>query len=254
MKIKTFFLVGIGATLLFAAGGDSLTDPAVERNDPGSGTGTLDIRADVDAFDEAGGLFTEFSVQVRDGIDSGPAICRTGPLSWAHTTARLQSETERSLADEAQGPLAQLLAIPQDGGDDSETDPLAALKADIRTARGKALLLETTAAGFGEGRSAAPRRDWMASRLGPHPPESMAQVQKQSFEAVLAATGTQGRPGARERGKDTRLGRRRPHGQRCEGSPDCAGSRQRFPPTGRSRVLPDCPTRLRLPRRNRARS
>ena len=68
MKIKTFFLVGIGATLLFAAGGDSLTDPAVERNDPGSGTGTLDIRADVDAFDEAGGLFTEFSVQVRDGI------------------------------------------------------------------------------------------------------------------------------------------------------------------------------------------
>ena len=30
----------------------------------------------------------------------------------------------------------------------------------------------------------------MASRLGPHPPESMAQVQKQSFEAVLAATGT----------------------------------------------------------------
>ena len=39
------------------------------------------------------------------------------------------------------GPLAQLLAIPQDGGDDSETDPLAALKADIRTARGKALLL-----------------------------------------------------------------------------------------------------------------
>ena len=78
MKIKTFFLVGIGATLLFAAGGDSLTDPAVERNDPGSGTGTLDIRADVDAFDEAGGLFTEFSVQVRDGIDSGPAICRDG--------------------------------------------------------------------------------------------------------------------------------------------------------------------------------
>ena len=107
------------------------------------------------------------------------------PLTFTHN-----SGLDRSLADEAQGPLAQLLAIPQDGGDDSETDPLAALKADIRTARGKALLLETTAAGFGEGRSAAPRRDWMASRLGPHPPESMAQVQKQSFAAVLAATGT----------------------------------------------------------------
>ena len=75
------------------------------------------------------------------GSTPGQPYVGTGPLSWAHTTARLQSETERSLADEAQGPLAQLLAIPQDGGDDSETDPLAALKADIRTARGKALLL-----------------------------------------------------------------------------------------------------------------
>ena len=72
-------------------------------------------------------------------------------MRWAHTSARLQSETERSLADEAGGPLAQLLAIPQDGGDGSEDDPLAALKGDLRSARGKALLVETTAAGMGEG-------------------------------------------------------------------------------------------------------
>ena len=128
-------------------------------------------------------------VFVRWGSTPGQPYVGTGPLSWAHTTARLQSETERSLADEAQGPLAQLLAVPQDG-DDGDDDPLKMLKADIRTARGKALLLETTAAGFGEGRSAAPGRDWMASRLGPNPPEAMAQVQKQSFEAVLASTGT----------------------------------------------------------------
>ena len=50
------------------------------------------------------------------------------------TTARLQSETERSLADEAQGPLAKLLPIPQDGGDGSEEDSLRLLKADISTA------------------------------------------------------------------------------------------------------------------------
>ena len=59
-----------------------------------------------------------------------------------------------------------LLAVPQDGGDDEADDPLKSLKADIRTARGKALLVETTSAGFGEGRSAAPQRDWMPSRLG----------------------------------------------------------------------------------------
>jgi hypothetical protein len=68
MGIKIFALVGIIVAILFAAGGDSLTDPAVDRNYPGTGTGTLDIRADVDAFDEAGGFVTQFSVQVRDGI------------------------------------------------------------------------------------------------------------------------------------------------------------------------------------------
>ena len=113
-----------------------------------------------------------------------------GPTSWASTTARLQSETERSLADEAAGPLAQLLAIPQDGGDGEDGDPLKSLKADMKGARGKALLVETTAAGWGEGMASAPRRDWTASRLGPDPPASLAEIRRDTFEAVLAATGT----------------------------------------------------------------
>ena len=129
-------------------------------------------------------------VFVRWGGTPGQPYVGTGPLSWAHTTARLQSEAERSLADEVGGPIAQLLAIPQDGGDDGDGDPLKMLKADIRGARGKALLLETSAAAWGEGRQAAPQRDWQASRLGPMPPESMATIRKDAFEAVLAACGT----------------------------------------------------------------
>ena len=107
----------------------------------------------------------------------------TGPLSWAHTTTRLQSETERSLADEIGGPIAQLLAIPQDGGDDEDTDPLANLKTDIRTARGKALLVETTASGWGEGKTGAPLKDWTAARLGPTPPASMPRDSETGFRA-----------------------------------------------------------------------
>ena len=126
---------------------------------------------------------------VRWGSTPGQPYIGTGPLSWAHTTARLQSEAERSLADEAGGPLAQLLAIPQDGGDDGNGDPLAPLKADIAGARGKALLVETSAAGWGEGRTAAPQRDWQASRLGPMPPDSMVAVSKDTFARVLAACG-----------------------------------------------------------------
>ena len=129
-------------------------------------------------------------VFVRWGSTPGQPYVGTGPLSWAHTTARLQSEAERSLADEACGPLAQLLAVPQDGGAEAEDDLLAALKADLRTARGRALLVETVAGGWGEGATAAPRRDWQASRLGPNPPETLATIRRDTFEAVLAATGT----------------------------------------------------------------
>ena len=126
----------------------------------------------------------------RWGSTPGQPYVGVGPLSWAHTTARLQSEAERSLADEVQGPLAQLLAIPQDGGDAGDDDPLKKLKADIAGACGKALLVETSAAGWGEGRTAAPQRDWQAARLGPMPPESMATIRRDAFEAVLAACGT----------------------------------------------------------------
>ena len=127
---------------------------------------------------------------VKWGSTPGQPYIGTGPLSWAHTTARLQSETERSLADEAGGPLAQLLAVPQDGGDGEADDPLAPLKTSIAAARGKALLVETTSAGYGEGRAAAPQKDWISSRLGPQPPEAMEKIRMGTFNAVLAATGT----------------------------------------------------------------
>ena len=128
-------------------------------------------------------------VFVKWGSTPGQPYTGVGPLSWAHTSARLQSETERSLADEAGGPVAQLVSVPQDGGDGGEDDPLAKLKADLRTARGRALLLETVTAGWGEGRSAAPMRDWRPERMGPDPPASMEGIMGQGFLEVLAACG-----------------------------------------------------------------
>ena len=123
------------------------------------------------------------------GSTPGQTYVGTGPTSWANTTARLQAEAERSLADEAKGPLAQLIAVPQDGGDGSTDDPLKLLKADVASARGKALFLETTSAGWGDGKTAAPKRDWQAERLGPEPPDAMVKVSKESFARMLAACG-----------------------------------------------------------------
>ena len=128
-------------------------------------------------------------VNARWGGTPGQTHVGTGPLSWAHTTARLGSEVERSLADEAAGPLAQLLPVPHDDGGDDD-DPTAALRGDIARARGRALLLETTAAGWGDGRTAAPARDWQTSRLGPAPPAEMNEVARDAFARVLAACGT----------------------------------------------------------------
>ena len=128
-------------------------------------------------------------VYVRWGTSPGTRYRGQGPTSWAHVTARLQGEAERSLADTAAGPIAQLLAVPQDGGDDTDEDPLAMLKADISAARGKPLFVETTAAAWGHGRSASPRSDWKQSRLGPMPPDSMVKIADVAFARMLAACG-----------------------------------------------------------------
>ena len=51
------------------------------------------------------------------------------------------------------------------------------------------MLLETVAGGWGEGRSAAPLRDWKPERLGPDPPASLEAVMGRGFLEVLAACG-----------------------------------------------------------------
>ena len=131
-------------------------------------------------------------VFVRWGGTPGQPYVGVAPASWAHTTARLGAEVERSLADEAAGPLAQLLTYPEGQDTDSEDgdDPLALLRAALAAARGKAMLVESTAGGMSEGRGNAPQRDWTPQRLGPHPPEVLAQIRRDTFAHVLAATGT----------------------------------------------------------------
>ena len=112
------------------------------------------------------------------------------PGSWAADTSRLTANAERSLANEAGGPLAQLIPVPQDGGDgDEDTDPLAGLKSDIAAAKGNALLVETTAAGWQEGKVAAPTSDWKQQRLGPMPPDAMVKLAESAFGRSLAAAG-----------------------------------------------------------------
>ena len=50
-------------------------------------------------------------------------------------------------------------------------------------------MVETTAAGWGEGMNAAPRADWKPQRIGANPPASMATLRTDSAQAVLSACG-----------------------------------------------------------------
>ena len=83
----------------------------------------------------------------------------------------------------AGGPVAGLLPIPEghEAGSEDGDDALASLRSDIGKARGKALLVETTSSGFGEGRASAPARDWDPRYLHPSPTESMVKLADAAF-------------------------------------------------------------------------
>ena len=128
-------------------------------------------------------------VHCRYSVDPSRPYRGIGPLQWASDTGILAANLEKRLGEEAGGAVAHLLPIPADGGDDSANDPLAELKADIKAGKGRTLLVETTAAGFGEGRSAAPKNDWMPTRIGADPPSSLPSLRSDAALSVLGATG-----------------------------------------------------------------
>ena len=123
-------------------------------------------------------------VFLRWGSRAGQPYVGTAPMQWASTSARLNREVERSLGDEAAGPVAQMLPIPDGGNED-----VLGFREDIAKARGRATFPPTTSDAWGEGRDSAPRRDWQAARLGPNMPQTMVELARDSFARTVAACG-----------------------------------------------------------------
>ena len=90
-------------------------------------------------------------------------------------------------------PVGNLLPVPDNtgpgGGDSSEGDSLVNLKKDLREARGRTLLVPTTAEGWGESMAAAPRQDWQQKRIGANPPEALEKIRGSVGETILACCG-----------------------------------------------------------------
>ena len=126
-------------------------------------------------------------VHARYADDPAQPGCGIGPLAWAATTGSLAGRVEAMLNNEAGAPSAQLLPVPADGGDGSDTDPLVKLKQDLATAKGGNVLVETTAAGWGQGMSGAPRQDWEQRRIGASWPDVLRSTRRDVAEAVATA-------------------------------------------------------------------
>ena len=107
------------------------------------------------------------------------------PLEWARQTGQLAAFLETRLSEEASGPVGHLLPIPQDGADDN----LEQLRKDLANLGGSVSLVETVSGGWGEGRAAAPRRDWMPQRIGANVPESSVDLRSEVSRTVLGACG-----------------------------------------------------------------
>ena len=113
------------------------------------------------------------------------------PLALAGESGRLARALERALADEAGGPVGHLIPAPADGSDTAteDDDPLAPLKRQIAELRGQVGLVETMAAGYGEGRAAAPAEDWKPRRIGANPPDSLPVLREAVESTVLGCCG-----------------------------------------------------------------
>ena len=112
----------------------------------------------------------------RYAVDPANPWLGLSPLQYARDSGKLAAALERRLGEEAAAPVGNLLPIPQDGGDGGESDTLASLKKDLRNARGRTLLVPTTAEGWGEGMAAAPRQDWAQKRIGADPPDALEKI------------------------------------------------------------------------------
>ncbi|MCY4572906.1 MAG: hypothetical protein OXF01_08895 [Gemmatimonadetes bacterium] len=119
------------------------------------------------------------------GRESSRPEVGIGPMQFAKLTGDLTGNLELRLGEESGGPVGHVLPVPADGGDGT----VEKLRGDLAAAKGGTTLAETTAAGWGEGVSAAPRQDWKPSRFGADPPVALASLRTEAGLAVASACG-----------------------------------------------------------------
>ena len=129
---------------------------------------------------------SEAMIHIRYQADTERPWRGISPLASAAIAGRLSAETMQALADEASGPRGMLLPTPVDGNDPT----IAALKADLKSLRGKVALVESTSSGWAaDGSQSRPKGDWESRRLGAAPGASLIEQASLASREVYAACG-----------------------------------------------------------------
>ena len=116
------------------------------------------------------------------------------PITRSKLSRDLAAALETRLGEELAGVVGNLLSIPRDPGkrvdkDGNAVDALAEVKRTIAGLKGKTAIVETTQAGWGEGRLAAPSQDWKPQRLGANPPQTLVDLRDHMTNALANAAG-----------------------------------------------------------------
>ena len=103
-----------------------------------------------------------------------------GAASTATLTANMLTQSSAALGDEAAAPRGTF--IPVVGGD------VDGLGADIKVARGSALIVDSQSNNFESG-GTPPTREWESRRFGADPPDALLKLQQQAGDGIMAAVG-----------------------------------------------------------------
>ena len=130
-------------------------------------------------------------IHVRYSVDPSRPWRGLSPLESASSTGALASNIEQRLAEETGASVGAWVPVPRADGDDpdADDDPLAKLRGDLRSAKGRAVLVESMATAWGEGPGAAPHGDWRQHRFGADPPEVLEALRTSVGRDVLNACG-----------------------------------------------------------------
>ena len=121
-------------------------------------------------------------VHVRYGSEPDKPWSGVAPLDHAKHTAKLMANLEGRLGEELGQSAGQVLGVPGNA-------PIEKLQDDLRKLKGRLALLESTAAGWGEGSQGAPKRDLVQQRIGANPPDALVSLRPDAARTTLATAG-----------------------------------------------------------------